>query len=406
MQAMSTAVKDVLVVGFGAIGSIYSHILKRSGLARVTVVARSNYDAVRGEWSSMAGFLEYADYLRPVTRPEHGMDIQSKKYGDIAAWQPDRLVKSVTEAADRQYSHVVLTTKAIPEVVKTPSVLDALLSPPYTDKHTQPTYVLLQNGLGVERDLYDCIKSLSRGDPKIISTVVWIATNLAGKNQVSHNHFDRVTIGIYRHGDHLTTSNTEAEFAILRDFGDMLEAGGTELTIVPEIQRHKFAKTFWNIAFSSFSTLTNSPLTAIFRPPPCSSDEGQGHSYTPYVAPVTERFVREETLPVLQSILEEMVALGHAMGWPDEEGGLPSSLAAGTMSRTAALHTSPEANQLPSMLLDYRNASPIEVEAIFGEVVRMARERNVPTPRIETLYALLTVIQNQILGGFKMPMNP
>lgn len=99
------------------------------------------------------------------------------------------VVKSVTEAADRQYSYVVLTTKAVPEITKTPSVLDALLSPPYTDKHTQPIYVLLQNGLGVERDLYGSVKTLAQGDPKIISTVVWIATNLAGKNQVSHNHF-------------------------------------------------------------------------------------------------------------------------------------------------------------------------------------------------------------------------
>ncbi|KAF8556622.1 hypothetical protein OG21DRAFT_1459073 [Imleria badia] len=383
---MSAPVKEVLVVGFGAIGSIYSHILKRSGLARVTAVARSNYDSVRG----------------------HGMNIQSKKYGNIPAWRPDRLVKSVTEAADGQYSYVVLTTKAIPEIAKTPFVLDALLSSPYTDKHTQPTYVLLQNGLGVERDLYDCIKNLGQGNPKIISTVVWIATNLAGKNQVSHNHFDRVTLGMYRHGNHLTTVNTSEESSILRDFGDMLEEGGTELTIVPEIQRHKFAKTFWNIAFSSFSTLTNSPLTAMFRPappPPGSTHEGHVQSYTPYVAPITEQFVREETLPVLQSILEEMVALGHAMGWPDEEGGLPSSLASGTISRTAALHSNPEANQFPSMLLDYRSASPIEVEVIFGQVVRMARERNVPVPRIETLYALLTVIQNQILGGFKTPIK-
>lgn len=68
------------------------------------------------------------------------------------------------------------------------------------------------------------------------------------------------------------------------------------------------------------------------------------------------------------------------MGWPDEEGGLPSSLASGTIARTAALHSSPEANQFPSMLLDYRNASPIEVEVVFGQVIRIARERNVPVP--------------------------
>lgn len=99
------------------------------------------------------------------------------------------VVKSVAEAADRQYSYVVLTTKAVPEITETPSVLDALLSSPFTDKHTQPTYVLLQNGLGVERALYDSIKTLSQGNPRIISTVVWIATNLVGKNQVLHSHF-------------------------------------------------------------------------------------------------------------------------------------------------------------------------------------------------------------------------
>lgn len=183
----------------------------------------------------------------------------------------------------------------------------------------------------------------------------------------------------------------------------MLKAGGTELTIVPEIQRHKYAKTFWNVAFSSFSTLVNSPLTAIFRPPPPPPEStNEGHiqnAYAPYVAPITERLVREETLPVLQCILDEMVTLGRCklnsvleyfhtdessdkvVRWAGPMKRAASRLlASDTISRTAALHRSPEANQIPSMLLDYRNASPIEVEVILSEVVRMARERNVPVP--------------------------
>ena len=58
---------------------------------------------------------------------------------------------------DRSYSHVVVTTKAIPEITRTPDLLAPLLSPPYTSKYSQPTYVLLQNGLGVERDLYEAL---------------------------------------------------------------------------------------------------------------------------------------------------------------------------------------------------------------------------------------------------------
>jgi len=51
----------------------------------------------------------------------------------------------------------------------------------------------------------------------------------------------------------------------------------------------------------------------------------------------------------------------------------------------------------PSMLLDARRGRPFEVEVILGEVVRMARSVGVDIPRVETLYALLLVAQNQIL---------
>jgi 2-dehydropantoate 2-reductase len=320
------------------------------------------------------------------------------------------VVSSVAEAADRPYSYVVLTTKAIPEVIKTSRVLEPLLSSPYSERHPQPTYVLLQNGLGVERDLYHSVKALDQGEPKIISTVVWIATNLVEKNVVDHNHFvskdssyveqpfrisdinfvrtqDRVTIGMYRHGDHLTTTNSPEEDGILTDLGTMLETGGSKVLIVPEIQRKKFAKTFWNVAFSSFSTLTGSSPTAMFRPPP-----KEGQSYSPYVAPQTA----PDTVPVLRAILQEMITLGdfklyelsgcltcflgRALGYPDNEDGLPSSLIDSIISSTAELHRDPAHTALPSMLLDAKNGLPIEVEVILGEVVRMAKEMGVDVP--------------------------
>lgn len=364
--------KDVLLVGLGAVGTIYAYILQSSKLARVTAIARSNYDVVNAK----------------------GINIRSKKYGTHESWKPYRVVSSVVEAADRPYSYVVLTTKAIPEVITTSQILEPLLSSPYSETHPQPIYVLLQNGLGVERDLYHSVKALNQGEPKIISTVVWIGTNLAEKNVVDHNHFDRITIGMYRHGDHLTTTNSPEEDAILTDLGTMLETGGSEVTIAPEIQRKKFAKTFWNVAFSSFSALTGSPPQAMFRPPP-----KEGQSYSPYIAPQTA----PNTIPILRAILQEMVNLGRALGYPDNEDGLPSSLIDNTISRTVEIHRDPALTSLPSMLLDVQNGLPIEVEVILGEVVRIAKELGVDVPRIETLYALLAIIQNQTLGGLRQP---
>ena len=99
------------------------------------------------------------------------------------------MCQSVAEAADTSYSYVMVTTKAIPELIKTSKILAPLLTKEYTEKYSQPTYVLVQNGLNVEVDLYDAIKALGRGDPSIISTALWIGTNLLGPNVVEHNNF-------------------------------------------------------------------------------------------------------------------------------------------------------------------------------------------------------------------------
>lgn len=57
---------NVLVVGFGGIGTITAYNLEVGGLATVTGVLRSNYDLVK----------------------EHGFKIWSCDHGDIPSWKP------------------------------------------------------------------------------------------------------------------------------------------------------------------------------------------------------------------------------------------------------------------------------------------------------------------------------
>ena len=98
------------------------------------------------------------------------------------------MVRSVTEAADRKYAYVFVVTKAIPDLTPTSQLLSPLLSVPYTDKSNQPTYVLMQNGMNVEVDLYRAIKKLGREEPSIISAAVYIGVNLKTPNYVVHEH--------------------------------------------------------------------------------------------------------------------------------------------------------------------------------------------------------------------------
>jgi 2-dehydropantoate 2-reductase len=85
----------------------------------------------------------------------------------------------------------------------------------------------------------------------------------------------------------------------------MIEKGGSTAKIVPEIQRLKFTKNLWNLAFSAISTLTGYSLPAIFRAPPQN-----GEAYEPYVSDTTRKHIDEYTIPVIRAILEEALTLG------------------------------------------------------------------------------------------------
>ena len=72
--------------------------------------------------------------------------------------------------------------------------------------------------------------------------------------------------------------------------------------------------------------------------------------------------------------------IGRALGFPDTPDGLPSSVVDSIMEIQRVIHVKPDNTHVSSMLLDLRHGRPIEVEVIVGEVVRMAKARNVPVP--------------------------
>ncbi|KAI0693385.1 ketopantoate reductase PanE/ApbA C terminal-domain-containing protein [Cerioporus squamosus] len=404
--------QDVLLIGYGAVGAIYSLILKRGGHARMTVVARSNY----------------------AVADAHGIDIRSARYGNIHGWRPDRLLQTLEDALDRPYAYVFIVTKAIPELQRTSDLLAPLLSVPYANEHPQPTYVLMQNGLNVETDLYDALKKLNpEAEPRIVSTAVWIGANLVENNvvehnPVEHNDLDRVSMGLYRPPNFTANENTPAEDALLDGLAFMLREGGSQVTIVPDIQRVKFAKNMWNAALGASATLAQESLRAFFRPPECepgyegkdgsavesqSREESGGRS-----DPATESEKRtadvpcaspalgQYTIPFLYDTLQELSALGQALFAPPQNPGDPVAgfdpdATYKMLLNTARIHARPDSKHLPSMLVDVQAGRPMEVEHVVGEVVRMGRRAGVAMPRMETLYALLLVVQNQALRRYK-----
>lgn len=96
------------------------------------------------------------------------------------------MAKTINDVLDTKFDFVFISTKLVPEITTTDRVLGSLITGAY--KHPQPTYVLLQNGLGVEKDLWRALKENHSQPPVIISTALYIACNVVGID-VTHGPF-------------------------------------------------------------------------------------------------------------------------------------------------------------------------------------------------------------------------
>ena len=116
-------------------------------------------------------------------------------------------------------------------------------------------------------------------------------------------------MGVYRLDDYTTATNSEGEQALLDGFAGLLEDGGSTVTVVSEIQRVKYAKNFWNVAFSSIGALMRHSPDAIFSlPTAAAAAPTSPPSDTPAPAPVPPSvsqapLITQHTLPTIRPLM-------------------------------------------------------------------------------------------------------
>ncbi|KAG9039620.1 hypothetical protein FRB95_009201 [Tulasnella sp. JGI-2019a] len=343
--------EDILVVGWGAVGILYGYTLHRSGRVRLTVVARSNYEAAKSGQ----------------------ITITSHQFGSVTDFISERVVRSVAEAADRSYSFVLITTKALPDVLPTSKLLEPLLSPSYT--YPQPAYALLQNGLGIEKDLYAGLtKRAPLAPPQIITCAVYCDANLIENDMRHPTGLPKLEIGLF---DPRGSARREAhsEGASVTSFKNLVEAGGGAVTIAEDIQAAKFRKNIWNVVFATFSCLTRVPPAFYIATPALWG----------------------RAAPLFRETGEEVLAVGRAIGYSEKH--LPTDAIQGFIDGDVASYSDAQSEHKPSTLLDIEANKPFEVEVIVGEVVRAGRQLGVPIPRMEAIYTMLSVVQAHNLKG-------
>jgi len=350
----------------GGVGAAFAYCLEKTGRARVTAVARSNYE------------------LYTTT----GVDLENATLGKIVGWKPYKVVKSQEEAftPTTSYTFCLLTTKCLPDVQPNSALLDVCLN------HAEQigAFVLVQNGLEVERDLYEEV--VKRGlDTPILSGAVWIGVmSSADGRKIAWGA--PIGLGVCAAGIYPPPaiaskggpSPSKAEKA-LKLWDEVLSEGGMNSVMVERIDSVRFLKNIWNCVWSSVESLSRATPDNFADLPPDLQDQ-------------IKILIREVVITGFKSGLlkegQEEYPYGGKMGDAEQ-------VAKGAWDKIIGMSIGKrKAGQAPhkmSMYIDVEMNRPFEVEVITGAVARVAKENNIPTPLLDYTYALLKVTQGRIL---------
>lgn len=302
-----------------------------------SLVARSNYAAI----------------------DKDGVKMETHSFGNYE-FRPASVFASVDSAADaaaksgHQWDYVVVTTKALPDRGDGSALISPLVGP-------STVIVIIQNGVGVEAPYR------ARFPPNpIVSAVTVISAEQTGLGVIRQNRWTRISIGPYTDGrgtgdKKVGEAGTQAIGELSRWWGDFGGIRDVDPHDEVELQLVRWHKLCINSAMNPSAVLSG----------------GRGNADM-----VMDAELREHLKGVMDEIKDAMPRiLGR---------GFPDSLAA-----PEKIIKSTERNKggRPSMLLDWDAGRPMELEVILGNPVRIARERGVSLPRMQSLYALLRSAQ-------------
>ena len=237
---------------------------------------------------------------------------------------------------------VMVTTKALPGT-NVPELIRPAVS-------ADTSIFIIQNGIDVEKDFAEVFPG-----NEIISSIAYIGVARAGNGCINHEGGGRLHAGMYPEGKPSPK---------LEQLAGLFEKADIDCKVVNDIVLSRWIKLVWNVPFNPVSVLAG-----------CVN---------------TQEMVQNPELEQLcTDLMIEVCAVAKACGKE-----LPPDMVEKNLNYTRNFPP-----YKTSMLLDYENRRPLEVEAILGNVVRNADAKNVPIPHIRAIYALLLSVDRNLMRG-------
>lgn len=274
----------------------------------------------------------------------HGFTINSAIWGTVTT--NPAVIRTISEAASQQWDYVIVASKAYPGSKPTTAETIAPAVGPKT------TIVLLQNGIGIE----DEYTALFPSNP-LVSAVVYLPVTQTAQGVVRMGNLERLELGTY------PSVAPAAHKDAAQAFADLLKKAGGSAVLYDDVQPRRWSKLLVNASWN--------PICALSR----SSDVEYMNAST-------------QSTDVVLGVMLELVELANVMGYDE----INEKEARFQLSR--ATDRIPDKGIEPSMLADIWTDRPMEVEAIVGNAVRLAEQKDVKTPGLTMLYCLLKALDD------------
>ncbi len=230
--------------------------------------------------------------------------------------------------------YLIVTTKVLPDidVVK---IIKAAVKP-------GTMIVLIQNGIEIEPEVFAAFP-----DNELVSSIAYIGVFQRENGKIEHQAAGRLKMGVYKGGSSGKMDLLSANFNKVN----------VECETVEDIEFFRWVKLVWNVPYNPLSVLAGGADTKVIS-----------------TTKVLEDLCAE--------LMQEVCAVAKARGIH-----LPENIIQKNLEYTRKFPP-----YKTSMLLDFENKRPLEVDAIVGNVVRIAHEEQVAVPHLETVYALLSAV--------------
>ncbi len=227
-----------------------------------------------------------------------------------------------------EFDLIIVATKALPNIDA------AKLAKPYVSQHT--VILIIQNGLDIETPF------LNRFKQPILRGLGFICVKRESKNRVQHLDYGPLTLGVIQ---------GHSKQPLLQSFFNILDHSDLDYDYVDDIQAAIWKKLLWNAAFN--------PLSVFY-------------------GGVDTLFLLENARAFndVNEIMDDVINVARCVGV-----NLSDSLKEEMISNTMKMRP-----YKTSMCLDFESNLPLEIDAILGNLIRIAQRFNQPVPKVSFIY--------------------